>query len=57
MRDSGAWVWQRVSTAASRSSRRAQMPTVAPAAAKPSASAAPMPDDAPVTNTCFPATE
>ena len=33
---------------------RAQMPTVAPRFANPSASAAPMPADAPVTNTCLP---
>ena len=31
--------------------------TVAPRAANPSASAAPMPEDAPVTRTCLPSTE
>ena len=44
----------RASTSSSWSARRAQMPTVAPAAANPSASAAPMPADAPVTSTCLP---
>ena len=38
----------------SRSVRRPQMPTVAPRAANPSASAAPIPADPPVTNTCLP---
>src|SRR3954451_10535760 len=33
------------------------MPTMAPASAKPTASASPMPVDAPVTSTCLPATE
>ena len=39
---------------ASLSSRRAQIPTVAPACAKATASPAPMPDDAPVTSTRLP---
>ena len=53
-RDSGACARHRASTSSSWSARRAQMPTVAPRRANPSASAAPMPADAPVTNTCLP---
>ncbi len=56
IRDSGAWTRQRSSTSASRSWRRATRPTVAPARASASAMPAPMPDDAPVTSTRFPAT-
>ena len=48
-RESGACSRQRSSTSSSLSARRAQMPTVAPRCAKPSASAAPIPADAPVT--------
>ena len=49
MRDSGACARHRSSTSSSRSARRATMPTVAPRSARIGASAAPMPDDAPVT--------
>jgi hypothetical protein len=56
-RDSGECLRRRSSTSRSLSSRRAQMPTVAPRSANPSASAAPIPDDAPVTNTFLPASE
>ena len=45
---------QRSSTSSSRSARRATMPTVAPRSASIGASAAPMPDDAPVTSTRAP---
>src|SRR6478609_7779055 len=54
-RDSGADAWQRSRTPASRSARRAQIPTVAPAFANATAAAAPIPDDAPVTRTREPA--
>src|SRR2546426_1084043 len=56
LRLSGACSWQLARTSASRSARRAQMPTVAPARANPTARSAPMPDDAPVTRTLQPAT-
>ena len=48
MRESGAWPRHSANTSPSRSSRRPQMPTVAPAAEKPRARSAPIPDDAPV---------
>ncbi len=54
-RDSGEVRRQSASTSANRSARRAQMPTVAPAEAKARAKPAPMPEDAPVTSTFFPA--
>ena len=53
-RESGACSRHCASTASSLSVRRAQMPTVAPRSAKPIASPAPMPADAPVTSTCLP---
>jgi len=45
---------QRPITSASRSPRRAQMPTMAPRSASASANPAPMPDDAPVTSVRHP---
>ena len=49
IRESGRVPRHRSSTSSSRSARRATMPTVAPRSARIGASAAPMPDDAPVT--------
>ena len=54
MADPGEAARHRSSTSASRSRRRAAIPTTAPAAAKPSASPAPMPEDPPVMRTRFP---
>ena len=51
MREAGASERQASSTSTRRSSRRAQMPTVAPRCANATAVAAPMPDEAPVTRT------
>ena len=48
-RESGVCSWHSASTASSRSRRRATIPTVAPRSASIGASAAPMPDEAPVT--------
>src|ERR1019366_5468808 len=51
IRESGASTRQSARTSARRSSRRATSPTVAPRRARIRASAAPIPDDAPVTST------
>ena len=53
-RDSGACCWHAASTVSRRSLRRATMPTVAPFSASIGASAAPIPDDAPVTRMLAP---
>ena len=45
---------QRSTTSASRSARRAQMPTTAPRSASASASPAPMPEEPPVTSVRHP---
>ena len=54
IRLSGACAMHRSTTWASRSPRRAQMPTVAPWAARASANPAPMPEEAPVTSVRHP---
>ena len=54
-RESGEDTRQSASTPSSRSRRRAQIPTTAPAPASSRAMAAPIPDEAPVTSTRFPA--
>src|SRR4029450_13439981 len=56
MRQSGWWAWHWARTSARRSSRRAQMPTVAPCSARPTARAAPAPPEPPVTSAVRPST-
>ena len=54
IRLSGECAMQRSTTSASRSARRAQMPTTAPRSARASASPAPMPEEPPVTSVRHP---